>query len=63
MAWNPALYDAKHAFVWQHGAALIDLLQPQAGERILDLGCGTGHLTAQLATAGADVLGVDLSDE
>jgi trans-aconitate methyltransferase len=63
MSWNPALYDAKHAFVWQHGAALIELLQPEAGERILDLGCGTGQLTAQLAAAGANVLGVDLSEE
>jgi trans-aconitate methyltransferase len=27
--------------------------------RVLDLGCGTGHLTAQIAAAGADVLGLD----
>jgi trans-aconitate 2-methyltransferase len=57
--WDAALYDGKHAFVWQHGAALLDLLTPRPGERILDLGCGTGHLTAQLADAGAEVVGID----
>ncbi len=59
--WNAALYESKHAFVWQQAAALLDLLHPRAGERILDLGCGTGHLTAQLAAAGAEVIGIDLS--
>jgi trans-aconitate 2-methyltransferase len=59
--WNAALYDDKHSFVWKHGAALLELLQPRAGERILDVGCGTGHLTAQLTAAGADVVGIDHS--
>jgi trans-aconitate 2-methyltransferase len=59
--WNVGLYDASHSFVWKFGASLVELLAPQAGERILDLGCGTGHLTAQIATAGADVVGFDSS--
>ena len=37
----------------------MGLLDPQSGERILDLGCGTGHLTKQIADAGATVLGMD----
>jgi trans-aconitate 2-methyltransferase len=57
--WDADLYDRSHSFVWKHGAALLDLLAPQPGERVLDLGCGTGHLTAQLAAAGAAVLGID----
>jgi trans-aconitate 2-methyltransferase len=57
--WDARLYDAKHGFVWKHGSALLEFLTPQPGERILDLGCGTGHLTAQIATAGAEVLGID----
>jgi trans-aconitate methyltransferase len=61
--WNTGLYDDKHSFVWKHGAALLDLLAPQAGERILDLGCGTGHLTAKIAEAGAEVVGIDASSE
>jgi trans-aconitate methyltransferase len=61
--WNPRLYDDRHAFVWRHGASLVELLAPQPGERILDLGCGTGHLTAQIAAAGATVVGIDSSPE
>jgi SAM-dependent methyltransferase len=59
--WNPRLYDDRHAFVWKHGASLVELLAPQAEERILDLGCGTGHLTAQIAEAGAHAIGIDAS--
>jgi len=61
--WNAKLYDAKHAFVWKYGADLVPLLAPQSGERILDIGCGTGHLTAQIAESGARVVGVDQSPE
>ncbi|MEQ9199590.1 MAG: methyltransferase domain-containing protein, partial [Rhodospirillales bacterium] len=39
------------------------LLDPKPGERILDLGCGDGALTAQIAAAGALVVGVDASAE
>lgn len=59
--WDPALYDSKHSFVWKYGRELIELLAPQKGERILDLGCGTGHLTQQIALTGAEVTGLDIS--
>ena len=59
--WNPALYDQKHSFVFEYGHELLALLQPQPGELILDLGCGTGHLTSQLAQTGARVIGLDSS--
>ena len=61
--WNANSYEDKHAFVWKYGAELLPLLGPQAGERILDIGCGTGHLTAQIAESGARVVGVDRSPE
>ncbi len=62
-AWNPRLYDDRHAFVWKHGASLVELLSPQPSEKILDLGCGTGRLTAQIAESGATVSGIDASFE
>ena len=60
-AWNPDLYSKQHAFVWEAAGDLLGLLNPQPGERILDVGCGTGQLTARIAEAGAQVTGVDSS--
>jgi trans-aconitate 2-methyltransferase len=62
-SWDATLYQNKHAFVWAHGAQLLELLAAKPGEHILDLGCGTGQLTAQIAKAGAKVVGVDNSLE
>ncbi|HEY7212351.1 MAG TPA: methyltransferase domain-containing protein [Bryobacteraceae bacterium] len=61
--WNPELYEASHAFVWQFGQGVLELLKPVANERILDLGCGTGQLTASIAESGARVVGLDASPE
>ncbi|WP_217604633.1 class I SAM-dependent methyltransferase [Chitinophaga sp. GbtcB8] len=61
MSWNANLYKSNYAFVFQYGNSLIEWLQPQAGEHILDLGCGTGELTAKLAETGAQVTGLDAS--
>ena len=47
--------------MWELGADLIELLDPRAGERILDVGCGTGHLTARIAEVDTEVLGIDVS--
>ncbi|WP_334076103.1 MULTISPECIES: class I SAM-dependent methyltransferase [Paenibacillus] len=59
--WQPGMYDDKLGFVSAYGKGVVELLHPQKGERILDLGCGTGDLTQQIADAGADVSGMDLS--
>lgn len=59
--WNADLYRDKHAFVFELGAGVVELLNPRPGERILDLGCGTGELTFQIAQSGARVLGFDAS--
>ncbi len=59
--WDAARYQDKHSFVWRYGANLLELLDPQPGERILDIGCGTGQLTAEIARSGAQVTGLDNS--
>lgn len=61
--WDTDSYDGDHSFVFEYGEGVLELLEPRAGERILDLGCGTGHLTAQIADAGAEVTGLDASRE
>jgi trans-aconitate 2-methyltransferase len=61
--WDAGLYDDKHSFVWKLAAGVLELLNAQPGERILDLGCGTGHLTAKIAAFGSQVVGVDGSPE
>jgi trans-aconitate methyltransferase len=61
--WDARLYDDKLSFVAEFGKGVIDWLQPSAGESILDLGCGTGDLTAELAARGAVAVGIDLSPE
>jgi trans-aconitate methyltransferase len=59
--WDAGLYDARHAFVWEKAKGLVELLAPKPGEKILDLGCGTGALTAEIAACGAEVFGIDRS--
>lgn len=63
ISWNPAFYQNKHAFVYKYGENLIDILSPQPGERILDIGCGTGQLTNLIRQKGAEVVGIDSSQE
>jgi trans-aconitate methyltransferase len=59
MTWNAGSYDNQFGFVSRGGDSLIDLLDPQPGERVLDLGCGTGELAAKIAERGATVVGLD----
>jgi len=59
--WDATLYDRQYGFVWQQAIDLVGLLSPQPGERVLDLGCGTGHLTALIAERGAETIGIDAS--
>ncbi len=61
--WNTELYEARHSFVWQLGQGVLELLKPQPGETILDLGCGTGQLTNEIAASGVTVVGLDSSLE
>lgn len=62
-SWNPELYQSSHSWTWEYGRDLLQLLAPKQGERILDLGCGTGQLTQEIAISGAETLGIDASPE
>lgn len=61
--WDTSRYADHGRFVALLAGSLAKDLQPQKGEQILDLGCGDGFLTQQLAESGASVLGVDASPE
>ena len=61
--WDAGRYDSAHSFIWERGRGVVELLAPVPGERILDLGCGTGHLTSHIAESGAEVVGTDSSDD
>jgi trans-aconitate methyltransferase len=61
--WDAGQYGRVGAFVHQLAGGVVEWLEPQSGEKILDLGCGDGQLTARLAATGAVVIGVDASAE
>lgn len=60
--WDANLYDNKHSFVSKYGKSLVELLAPKKGEKVLDLGCGTGDLANTLYKYGGEIVGVDKSE-
>ncbi len=61
--WDPKSYAENARFVAELGQPLLEILNPQKGERVLDLGCGDGFLTAKILAAGCEVIGIDSSSE
>ncbi len=60
----PSLQEARDQFSWgidDHVRALLELLGPLDGKRVLDFACGAGVLSALAASRGAQVVGVDVS--
>lgn len=63
ISWDAEGYERGFSFVPAYGAGVIDLIDVCPGEKCLDLGCGNGTLTAELAACGPDASGVDASPE
>lgn len=64
-AWNPQQYDKFKNERSQPFFDVMDLLEPTPNPEVIDLGCGTGELTAELhkRTGAKQTLGVDTSSE
>ena len=61
--WNSQTYEQNARFVSDLGLPVVELLAPISGERVLDLGCGDGALTAKLQAIGCRVIGIDPSED
>jgi trans-aconitate methyltransferase len=60
--WDVQLYQKNHSFVPEYGKALLAYLPEDGNTAILDLGCGDGVLTSELAKKYRRVVGVDRSE-
>src|SRR5437879_4578458 len=59
--WGNGPYQRVTETITDVHEAVVERLRPKAGERWLDLACGTGAVAERAARAGADVVGVDLA--
>ena len=59
--WSAERYARNARFVAELGEPVVDWLDPKPGERVLDVGCGDGALTASIVARGAEVVGADNS--
>lgn len=62
-SWDAKQYEDAGQFVHEAARNLVEQLDPRPAERVLTLGCGTGHLSAEIATHGSTVVGVDSDPE
>lgn len=65
MRWDAEKYDSAHAPQVDVGRELIAMAKVRDTDSILDIGCGTGKLTMELAhlASGGNVTGIDTSAE
>ena len=61
MVWGSGPYQGITETVADLHQAVLERLDPQPGERVLDLACGTGAVPELVAAKGIEVVGVDLA--
>lgn len=61
--WAAGDYDTIAQPLWPAGARVVEATGVGTGDVVLDVACGTGNAAVQAATAGADVIGLDLTPE
>lgn len=59
--WSAGAFEDVAESIHDMHVALVEALEPQPGERWLDIACGAGNLAELAAGAGARVTGIDLS--
>jgi SAM-dependent methyltransferase len=59
MDWSLGRYERVALQLRPAAAAVVDAAAPGPGERVLDLGCGTGNAALEAAQRGAAVTGID----
>ena len=57
--WDADRYQRQFGFVSAMAGGVLELLDASPGEVVLDLGCGTGELAAEIQARGARVLALD----
>jgi SAM-dependent methyltransferase len=57
--WGAGRYEHTAAELEPVSVAVVDAAQPSAGDRVLDIACGTGNAALIAAECGARVVGVD----
>ena len=58
--WRPEEYEQRAGFVFEEADEILRWLDARPGERILDLGCGSGVIAERLMRQGCRVLGLDI---
>ncbi|MCJ1454341.1 hypothetical protein MMC28_004694 [Mycoblastus sanguinarius] len=59
--WTANAYKASASFVPLLTSEIVEWLSPQRTDKILDLGCGDGSLTAKIGSQCSHVIGLDAS--